>query len=76
MSKKDIIYLEGKYREVFNNPPGIEVLANMMTEAGFFKENKTYEEMSAENFMKVTLGKMGIWNTENAKRIVQKLMEI
>ena len=43
---------------------GKRTLANMLTEAGFFKLNHTLEELAVENFAKVILGWTGSYPME------------
>ncbi len=66
------------YRRCLSSADGRMVLANMLTEAGFFKHVKTYEELAVENFMKTVLTKVGIFygtkGFENA--YVDKLFEL
>ena len=44
---------------------GKRTLANMLTEAGFFKLNHTLEELAVENFAKIILGWTGSFPIEN-----------
>ena len=43
---------------------GQRTLANMLTEAGFFRLNHTSEEQAVENFMKTVLGWSGSFPVE------------
>ncbi len=52
------------YNIFFETDKGQRVLANMLLEAGFFKLNKTTEELAVENFMKVVLTKTGRYPVE------------
>ena len=66
------------YRQCFATAHGRMTLTNMLIEAGFFKHNKTYEELAVENFMKTVITKTGLFygskGFENA--YVDKLFEL
>ena len=52
------------YRECFSTDAGQRVLANMLTEGGFFKVLKTPEDFAIENFLKIVLNKTGGYPVE------------
>lgn len=66
------------YRRCFGTAEGKMVLANMLLEAGFFKQNKSYEELAVENFMKIVLTKTGLfYGTKGFENtFVDKLFEL
>jgi len=70
------------YRECFSTDCGQRVLANMLTEGGFFLPLKTLDELSVENFLKTVLNKCGAYPAEgkssNARieSYVQKLLSM
>ena len=52
------------HNRTFSSEHGQRVLANMLTEGGFFKLNKTSEEQAVENFLKIVLAKTGRYPVE------------
>lgn len=60
---KDICTVDD-YKRCFSTDCGKRVLANMMTEAGFFDVLATNEELAVENFMKIILSKTGCYPSE------------
>ena len=56
------------YRECFSTDSGQRVLANMLTEGGFFKYLETPEEQAVENFLKTILNKCGAYPAEGKSK--------
>jgi hypothetical protein len=52
------------YDRTFSTEWGQRVLANMLTEGGFFKHNHTPEEQAVQNFLKTVLSKTGRYPVE------------
>ncbi len=55
------------YRVCFSTDAGKRVLADMLSEAGFFTQLVTPEQQAVENFMKCVLNNMGVCPVETEK---------
>ncbi len=68
-------HMADKYWQLFNTPLGHEVLSNMLGEAKFFTTCSSYEDMAVQNFMKIVLGKMGMYDGKDLE-FTRKLFEL
>jgi hypothetical protein len=66
-----------KYRNVFMAGDGPEVLADLLTELGFFKARLySPEEVALVDFSKLLLAKLGIWHQKNARSLVEAMIAL
>lgn len=65
------------YRNCFGTGSGRYVLHNMLEEAKFFGEVTTPEEVAVENFMKIVLHKLEIYDEpKDNSRVIDRMFDI
>ena len=66
-----------KFRRVFDNPDGREVLSYLLSELGHFDtEIETERDLVEQNFAKRLLRYLGVWNAENVNDLVEAFMRM
>jgi hypothetical protein len=62
------------YRRVFSGPFGQKVLTHMLVELGHFNTvGGTEKEVALQNYAKLLLHRLGVWNADQAENIVSGL---
>lgn len=76
MTKKEFDELSAKYRLVFGNNIGMEVLADILTMTHFGASLKTDIQMYEHNLGVLILAKMGVFSADNRMDVVKSLMSV
>lgn len=65
------------YRNCFSTGSGRFVLANLLEEAGYFRDLETTEELAVENFAKMILHKLEIYSdVKNNAMVINRMFDI
>jgi len=65
------------YRRVFSGPFGQKVLTHMLVELGHFDTVAgSDKEVALQNYAKVLLHRLGVWNAQQAQNIVSGLFAL